>query len=338
MKDLIPCTAARDDFRQWLVWGHAPMTVYKGEKAVAMMTRLEKSPSVEYLYQTAIERDGSVSWNNGLTFCGVSDLKNNTLYLTKGTLDCLADGQAPLVTETGPSMVERITSRINQQVEDTIANDQGRLPVQELTDWKALRDIQYYQEYGAKESAIRQFFDGMEPDAQFHSGYTLDGLPEAAFLVYIQDPEGFVQTEAEKYIKTNQEKLLLQFLKKDALLAEYQVLIQDTESPIHRMKAITDAVKASGAKTVTVTVQKDGTELTFKALASSLTGHRNYYSTYDIPAQGRREFERLFGRSADYHAEEISKITYGRNTIYEAPPVQTVDLAEGQEMGGMRFG
>lgn len=338
MKDLIQCTAVRDDFQQWLVWGHAPMTVYKGEKAVAMMTRLEKSPSVEYLYQTAMERDGSVSWNNDLTFCGVSDLKNNTLYLTKGILNCLADGQAPLVAETGTSMVERITGRINQQVEDTIANDQSRLPVQELTDWKALRDIQYYQEYGAKERAIKQFFDGMEPDAQFHSGYTLDGLPEAAFLAYIQDPEGFVQTEAEQYIQTNQEKLLLQFLKKDALLAEYQVLIQDTESPIHRMKAITDAVKASGAKTVTVTVQKDGTELTFKTLASSLTGHRNYYSTYDIPAQDRREFERLFGRSADYHAEEITRITYGRNTIYEAPAVQKADLAENQEMGGMRFG
>ena len=78
--------------------------------------------------------------------------------------------------------------------------------------------------------------------------------------------------------------------------------MQDTENPIHRMKAITEALKASGAKTVTVTVEKDGMELTFKTAANSLTGHRNYYSTYDIPAQDRREFERLFGRSADYCA------------------------------------
>ena len=78
------------------------------------------------------------------------------------------------------------------------------------------------------------------------------------------------------------------------------------------MKAIADAVKDSGAKTVTVTIQKDGAELTFKAAADSLTGRRGYYSTYYLPAQDRREFERVFGRNANYNAEEIMKITYGK--------------------------
>jgi hypothetical protein len=79
---------------------------------------------------------------------------------------------------------------------------------------------------------------------------------------------------------------------------------------------------------VTVTVEKDGMELTFKTAANSLTGHRNYYSTYDITAQDRREFERLFGRSANYCAEDITMITYGRNTIYEAPTAQTAEITE----------
>ena len=64
----------------------------------------------------------------------------------------------------------------------------------------------------------------------------------------ISDPELFVQTEAEQHIKNNQEKFLLQFLKNDALLAEYQALMQDTGNPIHRMKAITDAVKGSRSR------------------------------------------------------------------------------------------
>ena len=33
--------------------------------------------------------------------------------------------------------------------------------------------------------------------------YVLDGLPEAAFLAYIQDPENFVRTEAELHIKNH---------------------------------------------------------------------------------------------------------------------------------------
>ena len=157
-------------------------------------------------------------------------------------------------------------------------------------------------------------------------------------MAWLQDPEGFIETEADQHIKINQEKFLLQFLKDDALLEEYQALMQDTENPIHRMKAITEAIKASGAKTVTVTVQKDGAELTFKTGANSLTGHRNYYSTYDIPAQDRREFERLFGRSANYTAEDIIRITYGKNTIYEAPPLQMEGMVEDMKIGGMGFG
>ena len=76
----------------------------------------------------------------------------------------------------------------------------------------------------------------------------------------------------------------------------------------------------------------------FRSAASSLTGHKSFYSTYDIPAQDRREFEQLFGRHASYYAEDITRITYGRNTIYEAPPIQTEDMAEEPGIGGMQFG
>lgn len=141
-------------------------------------------------------------------------------------------------------------------------------------------------------------------------------MPEAAFLAWLQEPESFIQAEAERHIERNQEKFLLQFLKNDALLAAYQALKQNTENPIHRMKSITDAIKLSGAKTVHVTVSKEGKELTFKAPADNLTGHRNYYNTSAIPARDRQEFERLFGLHADYRPEEITKITYGRSTIY----------------------
>ena len=336
MEDLIQCSAAQDNFQRWLAWGKGPMEVYKGEKAAAMLVSVGKNPNVDYLYQTAMEKDNSISWSNSLSFCGVYDRKNQALYLTESTRRVLMDGRAPLVTESVPSMRRELCDRINQRVENVIANDRNNLPVRKITGDMALRSLQYYQEYGAKEDAVRQFFDGEAPDGQFHSGYTLNDLSETAFLAYIQDPEGFIQTETEMYIKTNQEKFLQQFLENDALMAEYQALTRDTGSPIHQMKAITDAVKASGAKTVTVTVQKGGQELTFKTEASSLTGYRNRYSTYDIQASDRREFEKLFGRYTDYNAEDITRITYGRNTIYEAAPAQTEEMAAG--MGGMTFG
>ena len=335
MKDLIQCAAARGDFLHWLESGTAPAAAWKGEEAGILLFKLEKAPSVNYLYRTSAAQDSGISWNSSLLFCGVYELQSRRLFLTQDASDALMHGRAPLLAETGPSMLKAITGRINRRVEAIIANDRRNLPVQELTGSRAVRDLEYYQEHGAQSEALRRLFDGRGPDGQFHSGYTLDELPEAAFMAWLKNPEGFIQAEAEAYIKTNQEKFLLQFLENDALLAEYQALAQDTGNPVHRMKAITDAVKSSGAKTVTVTVQKEEGELTFKAQASSLTGQWASYSTYDIPAADRRAFEQVFGSHADYGPEDITKITYGRNTIYEAPPAQAVEMAEGMRMGGM---
>ena len=338
MKDLIECAVPRDDLQRWLDTGTASQTIRQGEKNAATLVRLEKSASVDYLYRIALERDSSVSWDNNLIFCGAYDTRNRVLYATPESLSAMSG--VPIALTEGPisSMSAVICDKINRRVEDIIANDRNKLPVCEITGWSEQRDLQYYQEHGAREDAVRRFFKGEIPDGQFHSTYKLDGLQESAFIAYIRAPEIFIQSEAESYIKKNQEGFLLQFLKNDALLAEYQKLAQDAGGPIHRMKAITDAIHSSGAKSVNVTVQKDGQELTFKTAASYITGCRNYYSSSGMPAPDRREFERLFGRLANYGAEDIVRITYGRNTIYEAPPAQAENMTEEIGMGGMQFG
>lgn len=339
MNDLVQCTAVREDLLRWLALRNGYMTVYKDDKAVSMLVSLEKNAFMDYLYHIALEEDGTVSWKNSLTFCGVHVMKDDALYMTDDVLRLLMDSTAPLVTQTGPSMVEEIRGRIDRRVEDIIANDRNNIPAREVTDWRALRYLQYYKDCGAAEEATQCFVYGIEPDVRFHSGYILDGLPEAAFLAYLQSPEDFVRSEAERHIKIDQERFLLQYLENDALLSEYHALVQDVDSPIHRMKSITDAVKASGAKTVTVTVQKDEQELTFNAAANSLIGPRDFYSVYDIAAQDRCIFEQMFGRHTNYKVEDITRITYGKNTIYEAPTVRMEEPVETMgptmQMGGM---
>lgn len=130
--------------------------------------------------QTAVEADGSISWRNGLTFCGVHDIGKKTLYLSESLTTILTDGQAPFASKTIPSVVDEICGRINQCVEETIANDRNNLSVQEVTSWQAARELKEYLEDGAHREAIDWFFRGSEPDGQFHSGYTLGNLPEAA--------------------------------------------------------------------------------------------------------------------------------------------------------------
>ena len=106
-------------------------------------------------------------------------------------------------------------------------------------------------------------FGDHTPEGKFHSDYAMCEMPEAAFLSWLQDPDSFIQTEAETYIKSNPERFLLQFLKSEALLAEYQALAENTGSPIHRMKAITDAINMavlpSGQKAAGGLRRTDGT-------------------------------------------------------------------------------
>ena len=91
---------------------------------------------------------------------------------------------------------------------------------------------------------------------------------------------------------------------KDKLL--YRAILADTKNPVHLIKKISAAMAATSAKTVNVTISKNGTEFTFKTEAFSLRGDcGSHYNSWSIVAADRRKFEQLFGRSADYTPEEI---------------------------------
>lgn len=91
------------------------------------------------------------------------------------------------------------------------------------------------------------------------------------------------------------------------------------KNPVHIVRQIMAVVNSSGAKTVNVTVRKDGKELTFKTETGDLrrdcTGG---YSHWHMIAADRRRFFECFGRNAEYRPEEILRITYGRSVLYEA--------------------
>ena len=89
---------------------------------------------------------------------------------------------------------------------------------------------------------------------------------------------------------------------------------------MHTLRAIMTAMNASPAKTVTVTIFKDGKAFSFKTEASDLRRDcGSHYNSWNIAASDRRAFAERFGRNADYAPEEILRITYGKRTLYEKP-------------------
>ena len=182
MKDFIQCAAACGEFQRWLAWGKASQTICKGEKAIARLVKLEKTQTVNYLYQINFGQKDDISWKRGLIFCGMNDLKKNALYLTEDGFRCPTDGRSPLVTKTGLSVVEEITGKINRRAECFIANDRANLRVSEITSGQTLRDLQYDQKHGTKMATIGLFFNDQESETPFRSGYALEKLPKAAFM------------------------------------------------------------------------------------------------------------------------------------------------------------
>lgn len=341
MKELIQCTTSHRNFQRWLERGSYPITFLdRDDNPVCPLIQLEKSKEVSYLYH-AILRGDSITWDYAPQFIGAYNRTNRSLYLTRGFLcssECARTELAHTGAKNNPTVKDEIIAKVSKRVEDAIGGSRENLSVTEVTGEYASKELAEYLEYGASSEAEDRFFEDRAPDGQFRSGYTLKELSESAFLSYAQDQEKFIQKEAERYLQDNQEAFLLQFLKNDALMAEYQTLVQDTANPLHRAKAITEAVIGSGAKAVTVTIQKNDQEFAFKVEADHLAGQRSSYnSSRIVAAADRREYERRFGRFVCFKAEEITKITYGKNTIYEAPPTPAEAMAEDIMMGGMRL-
>ncbi len=339
MNTLIQAPMAHEVFRMWLEANNTPLQINCKDSRTVTVITFPKTEQISYLFCQDNYKGTSICMDDPFHFCGIYSRQDQTLHLVDGSLCSIISGLTSEECMNSEALKESFCSQVNQRIEEIIAEDRRNLAVQRITDSQMQHQLKYCLDYGASESAVRLLFAHEEPDIRFHSSYTVSYMDEEAILAYIQSPDAIIQMEAEQYIKSHQEVILLEFLRNDALRTEYQALMRNTGSPLHRMKAITEAITASGAKTVTVTIQKEGTVLTFKTAADSLTGHRTYYSTYQIPASDRRRFEQLFGRHASYSAEDITRITYGKKTIYEASPVQTEELVGRQgptmQMGGM---
>lgn len=205
-------------------------------------------------------------------------------------------------------------------METIIGNDRNNLQVTKLTNISLVNNLEYYHKYGAAQDARRYYLDAADyVHRAFSCDYTPKQWEEDTLLSYISDPERYTRKQAENHIAEHQEKMLYDFLCRDAVLKEYRAILADTENPVHIIKKIFAAITATHAKTVNITIRKNGTEFTFKTEASDLRRDCGaHYNTWNIVAADRRKFEELFGRSEHYTSEEIVRITYAKTILYEA--------------------
>lgn len=243
----------RQEFQEWLENAAVPVLVLQKGKHLGSVVKVPATPEIDYLFGCETFYGERISWSDRLEFCGLYDRQHQALHLLDDPLPNFVSGLTEEECQDSTAFGKRIAQEVDRYVEAAISNERSRLSVRELTSERNINSYRYYKGTEAGREAASLVFSGEKPDVQFHSEY-YTSLTEDTLLSYLKSPEDYIKTTAEQYMRDNQEEFLAQFLKKDALLAEYQMLSQDSDAPVYRMRAITDALQKSGAKTVNVTV------------------------------------------------------------------------------------
>lgn len=309
-----------DIFTEWLSSGDVLPCCFQEKGFRYILIRVEKNADFEYLYSLNRERKDVPTRGSSFEYAGIYYRKDGLLYDAQYSLTSIEDDPEPLRSRRAEALQELLKAAVRKKVEAAVGNDRKNLRITELTDAALLNNLDYTVRHGAKAAARRLYLDTAEFEPPvFHCTYTPDRWTEDSLLAYIADPESYAEQQAEGFLAENQENMLLDFLSRDAVLKEYRDILENKENPVHTVKKIMDAMRTTSAKTVNVTVVKEGVEFTFKTEAATLRGDcTSYYSTWQIAAADRKKFEQTFGRNADYRPEDIRRITYARNVLYEA--------------------
>lgn len=138
-------------------------------------------------------------------------------------------------------------------------------------------------------------------------------------LDYLTNREEFIEEKSREFILNNMDDIMKNLINSDGRRKALKEIEDNKEHYLHKIKNIVDSLKDKNYVTINVTINKDGIEQTFKYDASSLKNNYNssYLSSYNITnPTDRSKFLEAFNYG-DFHYEDIVKLTYGKNVVYE---------------------
>lgn len=311
-------------FREWLVTPDGSAFVCKADSYHITLIRVQKNADFDYLYCQRLYRDAGIERGDKFEYAGIHCKRDGLVYDYQYDIRGLAAELGELETRSAEALRKTLKADVCRAVEDAIGNDRRNLRITEISDEWERKRMTDFEKYGAPEAARKSYLSGeYENDDTsaftFQCRYRPDSWTEEALLAYILAPVQYTVAESTAYIDGHQDEILSAFLQADMTAAAYAALFENPLNPVHRIKRIMQAVGASSAKTVNVTVCINDVDFTFKAEASQFRSDcTSYYSDWSIVAADRREFAQLFGKHAHYRPEDILRIEYARKVLYQA--------------------
>lgn len=224
------------------------------------------------------------------------------------------------------AMNDRYVQLYNNEL--TKYNADNLVPVTEKTEksCKPLPDrVEEYKKYNAKESAVSSFFNYRHENSGVAVEYGTSRLRKA-FTEYLTGGDEYLISLVEKRIELNADNINFRILAD----IERQKCIEELKGDEKFMRRVNlyHSLDAKKMKTVKITFDIDGTILeNFKAETMRLKGSlaNGYISEFIFTNSETERIKKAWNyhnpdgsyRSLNLTIDNIVKITYGRNTIYE---------------------
>ncbi|MBO5183361.1 MAG: hypothetical protein J6B64_03070 [Bacilli bacterium] len=201
-----------------------------------------------------------------------------------------------------------------------LENDVNNAIRQHISDSPELFEDFTYESNLTEKDVYVDFVEGKTSENYEDTYITYECFSANEILEYITNKNDYIDEVSRDFIVQKLEKInmgLVDSKRKRELLKQIE---NDEGHKIHKIKSIVNSVDLEKMKTVTLTIFKDGIEQEFKYPTFSLryTEYYNDLYTYDIISpKDRKIFKENYGNNADLNYEDIVKITYGKNILYE---------------------
>ena len=304
-----------------------PAAIRNGDYADTII-RVPYDDDFDFLFHQNSYNGEPLTVNANMAYCGIYNKLDGQLYDVKfplkGKLDDMDSAKSMLDIE------QQFNDDVRAFIEGVVGDDVDHLRSPSFEDAKYDNRLDDFRRNYADSIVTRMYLGGdSADDIRFQCGYYLDRSSSALMLRYLKYRDATVEEAATGYWQTHQDDMLLELRKNEILREKLRVLEANPNHPLHKQKAVMDAVKDSGAKTVNVTIIKGGEEYSFKYSADRLSRYmEGKYSAWDMPSKDRDGFYERFGRYSDFTPEDITEISYRGKTLYEADSLMPSESAD----------
>ena len=255
------------DFADWLENDAAHHCVVEERGDKKNLVKIPYDDDFDFLYYQRVYNGNNLSRTQAFYYCGLYNKLDGKLYdlqsVLKGKLPELDSGKT--IRTIQDEFESAVRSFINDIVDDNV--DNLRSPFFENESYQ--QKLDHFKEYYA-EAVIRQkFLDGESAeDVKFQCDYDCDRFEESQMIRFLKYPTAAVEEAATGYWQTHQDDMLLDLYMNEHVKDCLEKLEAQEDTRFHRQRNISKAVNESGAKSVNVTIQRDGKDFTFSPLST----------------------------------------------------------------------